>query len=187
MIRLFVAIPLPENVRKRLESLCCGLRGAKWIRPENMHLTLRFIGGAHDDTAGDFDAALAQVRAPGFDLTLDEVGRFGRGRNPHAVWAGVVKSEPLMRLQAKIDSALVRAGCPPEGRKFSAHVTTARLNRAKSRDVEAWVAGRAAFHAGPFTVDRFALYSSHLASAGAIHTVEEEYMLEGCVKLRSTL
>ncbi len=179
MIRLFVAIALPDPVRKRLESLCCGLRGAKWVRPENMHLTLRFIGEAPNHAVGDFDAALAEIRAPGFDLTLEEVGRFGKGRNPHTVWAGVVKSEPLIRLQAKIDSALVRVGCPPEGRKFSAHVTTARLSRAKPRDVESWVADRAAFRTGPFTVDRFTLFSSHLASAGAIHTIEAEYPLEG--------
>ncbi len=179
MIRLFVAIPLPETVRERVESLCRGLRGAKWVRPENMHLTLRFIGEARNDTLGDFDAALAKISAPGFDLTLDGVGSFGKGRSPRAVWAGVVKSEPLMRLQAKIESALVRAGCPPEGRKFSAHVTTARLSRARPRNVETYVADRAAFHAGPFSVDRFTLYSSFLAAAGAIHRVEAEYLLEG--------
>ena len=177
MIRLFVAIPLPGPVRQRLESLCCGLKGAKWVRPENMHLTLRFIGEAPNDLIGDFDAALAAIRAPGFELTLDGVGSFGRGRNPHTVWAGVEKSEPLMRLQAKVESALVRAGCPAEGRKFSAHVTTARLKSAKPRDVAAWAADRAAFQAGPFSVDRFTLYSSHLASAGAIHTAEAEYPL----------
>ena len=179
MIRLFVAIPLPGPVRSRLESLCGGLRGAKWVRPENMHLTLRFIGDVQNDLVGDFDAALAKIRAPGFDLTLDGVGSFGRGRNPRTVWAGVVKSKPVARLQAKVESALVRAGCPPEGRKFSAHVTTARLRGAKSRDVEAYVADRAAFRAGPFAVDRFTLYSSFLASAGAIHTIEAEYLLEG--------
>ncbi len=179
MIRLFVAIPLPEPVRRRLESLCQGLRGAKWVSPENMHLTLRFIGEAPNDTLRDFDAALSRIRAPGFELTLDGVGKFGRGRRPHAVWAGVEKSEPLSRLRAKVDSALIRAGSPPEGRKFSAHITTARLGGAKPREVEAWVTGRAAFHAGPFPVDRFTLYSSYLASAGAIHTVEAEYMLEG--------
>ena len=179
MIRLFVAIPLPEPVRQRLQSLCCGLRGAKWLRPENIHLTLRFIGEVRNDLARDFDAALAQIRAPGFELVLDGTGSFGRGRRPHTVWAGVVKSEPLIRLQAKVEAALVRAGCPPEGRKFSAHVTLARLSRAKSRNVEAWVADRAAFQADRFSVDRFTLYSSFLATAGAIHTTEAEYLLEG--------
>jgi len=178
MIRLFVAIPLPETVRTRLSMLQAGLPGARWIRPENIHLTLRFIGEVPEDVASDVDAALSGVRAPRFTLELDGVGSFSRGRYPHALWVGMVKSPPLMHLQAKIESALVRAGLTPEERKFAAHVTIARLKDVRLRRVEAWASVHGDFRAPPFEADRFVLYSSFLASESAIYTPEREYVLE---------
>ena len=179
MIRLFVAIPLPEDIRERLKSLCCGLKGAKWIKPENMHLTLRFIGEVRNDVASDLDAALSDVRLPGFDLALNGVGNFSRGKRPHALWAGVGKSEPLEALRVKVETTLARAGLEPEERKFSPHITLARLKDANRGRVEEFVAGADAFRAGPFRANRFALYSSFLASKGAIYIEEASYPLEG--------
>lgn len=179
MIRLFVAIPLPEIVRIQLSLLQSGLPGARWVKPGNIHLTLRFIGEVPEDVANDVDAALSAIRAPRFALELDGVGSFSRGRHPHALWVGIVKSPPLMHLQAKIESALVRAGLQPEDRKFAAHVTLARLRDVKAGRVEAWAIEHGGFRCQPFEADRFVLYSSFLASEGAIYTPEREYMLDG--------
>lgn len=179
MIRLFVAIPLPETVRTRLSMLQSGLQGARWVRPENIHLTLRFIGEVPEDVAHDVDDALSGVRAPRFALELDGVGSFSRGRHPHALWVGMAKSPPLVHLQAKVEAALVRAGLRPEERKFAAHVTIARLKDVRPQRVEAWAAEHGAFRSPPFDADRFVLYSSFLASEGAIYTPEREYVLEG--------
>ena len=179
MIRLFVAIPLPRDIRERLVSLCCGLKGAKWIKPEGMHLTLRFIGEVRNDVASDLDLALSEIDAPGFKLELDGVGAFSRGRRPHAVWAGVAKSEPLAGLQAKVESTLVRAGLEVADRKYAPHITLARLKDATRARAEQFSAFHAAFHAGPFAIDRFALYSSFLSSQSAIHIEEASYPLAG--------
>ncbi|MEE8445609.1 MAG: RNA 2',3'-cyclic phosphodiesterase [Alphaproteobacteria bacterium] len=179
MIRLFVAIPLPADIRECLKSLCCGLKGAKWIQPGNMHLTLRFIGEVRNDVASELDFALSEIRAPGFELALDGVGTFGRGKRPHALWTGVKKSEPLAALQTKVESTLVRAGLEVEERKFSPHITLARLKDIKRNQADEFVASHAAFRAAPFAVNRFALYSSFLASAGAIHIEEASYPLAG--------
>ena len=179
MIRLFVAIPLPRDIRERLVSLCCGLKGAKWIKPEGMHLTLRFIGEVRNDVASDLDLALSEIRAPGFELALDGVGTFGRGRRPHALWAGVEKSGPLAALRVKVESTLVRNGLEPEERNFSPHITLARLKDTKRAPAEQFAADHAAFGVGPFKIDRFVLYSSFLASAGAIHIEEASYRLAG--------
>ncbi len=179
MIRLFVAIPLPDSVRTQLSMLQSGLQGARWIKPENIHLTLRFIGEVHNDVAGDIDAALAQIAAPGFTLELDGIGNFARGKHPHALWAGVAKSEPLMRLQAKIEAALVRTGLEPEARKFSPHVTVARLRDIRKGRVEDWAAAHGAFRTAPFPVDRFVLFSSFLKSGGALYIEEASYPLSG--------
>lgn len=179
MIRLFAAIPLPEPIRERLTMLQSGLQGARWVKPENIHLTLRFIGDVPEDMADEIGAALSGIEAPGFSLALDGVGSFKWGDRPNAVWAGVEKSEPLMHLQARVESTLVRAGLTAATRKFMPHATLARLKHAKPPRVEAWTVENAAFHSEPFTVDRFTLFSSFLSSSGAIYTPEAEYPLAG--------
>lgn len=179
MIRLFVAIPLPGEVRVQLSLLQSGLKGARWVKPENIHLTLRFIGEAPMDEADDIGAALSGIQAPAFTLALDGIGSFKWGDRPNALWAGVEKSEPLAHLQAKVESALVRTGLPPGERKFAPHATLARLKHAKPPRVEAWIIDHVAFHTAPFAVDRFTLFSSFLSSSGAIYTPEAEYVLAG--------
>jgi len=91
----------------------------------------------------------------------------------------VAKSEPLLHLQTKIESTLVRAGLEAEERKFSPHITIARLKDARPNRVEAWAAEHGAFRTVPFPVDRFALFSSFLKSEGALHIEEASYPLAG--------
>lgn len=177
MIRLFVGIELPEAVRERLAVLCSGVPGARWISPENMHLTLRFIGEVENGQAEDIDAALMRLRAPSFEITLDGVGFFGKPSAARVLWAGVRKCEKLMRLQAKIETALQMSGLRPEERKFSAHITLARLKGAPFLRVQRFLAHNADFLAGPIAVDRFALFSSFRSASGAIYTAEAEYPL----------
>ncbi len=178
MIRLFVAIELPEAVKAELASLCNGVPGAKWVGPENLHLTLRFIGEVDEDAAGDIDAALDHIRAPQFELVLSGVGQFASRRAPRVLWVGVEKNESLVHLVAKVESALVRCGIAPEGRRFTPHVTLARLRNASKPRINDFVSGNAMFTAGPVHVDDFILFSSFLGRGGAIHRPEAVYRLE---------
>ncbi len=178
MIRLFVAVPLPEDARARLAGLCAGVRGAKWVAPENLHLTLRFIGEVDEETAADIDAALSKVRAPAFEVTLEGVGHFGSRKRARALWAGVADNSRLGHLHDKVEAALVRARLEPEGRKFSPHVTLARFKNTSARRVTAFVAQHGLFRAGPFPVGAFTLYSSFLSKGGAIYAPEAAYPLE---------
>jgi 2'-5' RNA ligase len=177
MIRLFVGIELPEAVQERLAGLCGGVPGARWVDAENMHLTLRFIGDVEDGLAEDIDAALLRLRAPRFDLTLDGVGFFGKPTAARILWAGVRKCEPLARLQAKVETAVQSAGLPPEERKFSPHVTLARLKGAPEIRLQRFVAENADFLAGPLPVERFVLFSSFRSGSGPIYTPEADYPL----------
>ena len=176
MIRLFVAIELPGDVRARLAALCVGVPGAKWVKAENLHLTLRFIGEVDGHRFEDIAAALGEVRAPAFDVALDGVGFFG-GRRPRVLWAGVARTAALDHLHAKVESALVRAGCEPEGRKFTPHITLARLNNAPAGRVRGFVSDHNLFRAGPFPATEFTLFSSFLSQEGALHTPEAVYPL----------
>ena len=127
MIRLFVGIPIPADIESHLSMMSAGLPGARWVNEENYHLTLRFIGEVDEGLAGDIDVTLGQINHPIFELSLEGVGYFGKPNAARAVWAGVAKSENLLHLHAKIETALQRMGQPAEERKYTPHVTLARM------------------------------------------------------------
>lgn len=177
MIRLFVGIELPEDIRLSLGDLCGGVPGASWTPDENLHLTLRYIGEISEGDAHDVHDALMGVRCPSFELSFSGVGHFSTGDEVRVLWAGVDKSDELMKLQRNIESALVRMGFPPEERRFRPHVTLARLGGTPIGRVQDFLAHNALFRAGPCTVEWFTLFSSHRRAEGAIYTAEAEYPL----------
>jgi 2'-5' RNA ligase len=176
VIRLFVALALPDDVARGLLMLESGVPGARWSTREQLHLTLRFIGDVNERDAGAIDEALSGISAPRFMLELKGVGAFG-GKNPRALWAGVPPNEALVHLQRKIESAMQRLGFPAEERKFTPHVTLARLRAAPAGRVMDYVADHSLYASGPFETNEFILYSSRLTPNGSIYTAEREYSL----------
>ncbi len=176
-MRLFLALSLPEPLRGRLAALCTGLPSARWVAPENLHLTLRFIGEVDGGQARDLDAALVQVWAPRLTVTLASVGRFGSGRKLRALWVGIEPNPDLDRLYRKLDHAVRDAGLAPEGRNFKPHVTLARFKGESGRGLHDYLAHHATFRAETFEARDFVLYSSFLSHGGAIYTAEATYPL----------
>lgn len=176
-MRLFVALSLPDEVRDRLADLEDRLPGARWVPPENYHITLRFIGEADGGLADDIDAELTSLSGEGFAVSLAGLGSFGEGQKTRALYARVEPSEPLSRLQQKVENALQRAGCKPEGRKFKPHVTLAYFKGVLGPELELFTIRHALFRAGPFTVTDFVLYQSFLSGEGAIYREEAVYPL----------
>jgi 2'-5' RNA ligase len=176
MPRLFTGIEIPRDIGERLAFLRGGLPGARWIGPENYHLTLRFIGDVDMDVANEVAGELGRVRRSGFSLRLDGVGSLGT-RKPHAIVARIGASSPLAELQAEHERILQRIGLPPEQRKYTPHVTLARLRGANGRDIAEYLSVRGGFLAGPFSVDRFVLFSSRNSVGGGPYIVEEGYPL----------
>ncbi len=177
-MRLFIAIELPEPQRAALAALANGLPGAKWVGEENLHLTLRFLGELDGAQAADVDEALADLSTPSFELQLSGVSHFGEGRNLRALWAGVAPSDAIVGLHDKIEQAMIRAGLPPEKRKFKPHVTLARFKSKPGEKLHEYLAEHALFRTPPFEVKSFTLFSSFLSAGGAIHRPEAEYPLE---------
>jgi 2'-5' RNA ligase len=177
MIRLFVGVPLPEDVRLGLAALCTGVPGAKWVAEENFHVTLRFIGEVPENEAEDIHHALEGVRTRRFDLVLSGVGHFETSGQVRTLWAGVEKNAELVALRDRIESALVRSGLEPEGRRFTPHVTLARLKDAPTARVSGFLAANSLFRAGPVAVDQFTLFSSFPRSSGPIYHAEADYPL----------
>jgi 2'-5' RNA ligase len=177
MIRLFVALVLPETVKDRLALLAGGVPGAKWVDRENMHLTLRFIGEVPEDRIADIHHGLSRIRHEPFDAALSGIGYFKQGRSPTVLWVGLDRNDALLQLHDKIEQALQREGLDPDGRKYSPHITLARLQRAPEARVASYVAEHNLFRAPPFRAESFTLFSSFLSSSGAIYTPEAEYPL----------
>ena len=176
MIRLFTAIEIPEGVRLQLSLLQGGIPGARWVPIENMHLTLRFIGEVDEAVARDIDDLLADIRAPAFSLSLKGVGEFGR-KEGRALWAGAANGEAMQHLAAKIESALQRMGLPAETRKYSPHVTLARLKDVEMSEVQGFLTTHALFRSPAFEVTQFALFSSLASARGSRYRLESAYPL----------
>ena len=176
MPRLFTALELPAEIAQSLSMMRGGLPGARWIDVENYHITLRFIGDIDERTADEIADSLAQVARRGFELALDGLGAFG-SRRPHAIYAGVRNSSALRDLQAEQERLLQRIGLPPERRKFTPHVTLARLRGSGEADVATYLAFRGGYRTEPFPVGRFVLLSSRDSRGGGPYLVEEAYPL----------
>jgi 2'-5' RNA ligase len=176
MPRLFTGLEIPKELSESLSMLRGGLPGARWIDPENYHLTLRFIGDVDDDVAREIAWLLGNVRRRDFQLQLDGLVSFG-GRKPRAVVAAAAPSPAVMELHAEHERLMQRVGLEPEGRKYTPHVTLARLRDSSSFDVAEYLSTRAAFRSRPFPVSRFVLFSSRASIGGGPYVVEAAYPL----------
>src|SRR6476469_886386 len=176
MPRLFVGLEIPREVGQTLSLLRGGLRGARKINPENYHITLRFIGDIDDRLAHEIALLLDGVKRRSFEVRLSELSAFG-GRKPRAIVVGVEPIQPLSELQAELERLMQRLGLAPEGRKFTPHVTLARLRDVTSRDVADYLTTRGPLFGASFKVSRFVLFSARPAIGGAPYVKELQYEL----------
>jgi len=176
MLRLFVGIGFPPELKLRLSLLCSGLPGAKWVDPGNLHMTLRFIGEIGEDVAADIDEALSRLRARRFTLQIAGTGVFG-GEKPRNLWAGVERSPELVGLRDKAEQALIRIGLAPEPRKFSPHVTLARLRDPPLDKLREFLVAHAQFRADPLRVEGFSLIASFQTKSGSVYEDQADYPL----------
>ncbi len=165
MPRLFTALEIPRNAAMSLSLLRGGLPGARWIDVENYHITLRFIGDVDGRTADEIVERLDRIDRPEFQIRLDGIGSFG-SKKPHSVWAGVSPSPEMYALQAELERICQRIGLPPDPRKFTPHVTLARMKSSRVDDVVHYLSSRGNFQTSSFTVPRFVLLSSRESVGG---------------------
>jgi 2'-5' RNA ligase len=181
VIRLFVGLELPIELRAGLAALRLTLDGARWLDVAGMHLTLRFVGEVDEPMAEEIDHALAAIDAPAFELRLAGVGRFATHGQVRALWAGAEKSAALEGLRNRVEGGCRKAGLDAEGRKFLPHVTLARGRHLGEREAARFLEAHAGFCAAPVTIDHVALFSSSLGHAGANYRTEARYRLAGAV------
>ncbi len=177
-MRLFVGIDLPWQLRQGIANLATsGIQGARWVPPENYHLTLRFIGEVPPHRAEEIDLSLAALRGRKLELTLAGVGTFSKGGRANTLYVGVERNQRLEHLQSKIETALQRTGLDPERRRFQPHVTLARLDNAPEYKLVEFVQAHNLFRSEAFSVEHFTLFSSQLGKEQSVYTAEVEYDL----------
>jgi 2'-5' RNA ligase len=176
MPRLFTGLEIPAEVGQTLSNLRGGLPGARWIDPENYHVTLRFIGDIDGISANEIASMLFRVDRKPFEVKVQGLMSFG-GRKPRAVVATIAPSKPLIELQAELERMMQRIGLDPEGRKFIPHVTLARLHDASDQDVADYLSLRGYFPSKAFMAERFVLFSSRASTGGGPYVVEDAYEL----------
>lgn len=180
MPRLFIAIELPQEVKIQLAELQTHIPTARWVQPEHMHLTLRFLGDVPENRVTPLKSALEAVESACFDLTLQGVGRFPpQERNaPRVLWVGIKSQPVLIDLYQKIERTLRSVGFPQDNNTFHPHITLARLKAQKPvMQATTFLEKQARFQVRPFPVTRFALVSSVLSPQGPVYTHEAVYAL----------
>jgi 2'-5' RNA ligase len=178
MPRIFTALEIPRDIALSLSMLRGGLPGARWIDPENYHLTLRFIGDVDDVLAHEIASLLDQVDRRAFELRFDRLTSFG-GPRPRAVNASAAPVAPMIELHAELERLMQSMGLEPEGRKFTPHVTLARLRDSSSHQVADYLSARGPVRVSAFPVSRFVLFSSRNSVGGGPYVVEAAYPLAG--------
>jgi len=174
--RLFVAIDVPAAVTAALADLrATPSPGVRWVPPDKMHLTLRFLG---ESEVAATAAALATVTGPSFSLALEGVGRFPPTGGAKVLWVGVRPCEALLRLQADVEAAFAREGFPPDPRPYAPHVTLARCRpETDARGVAGFLDRHAGLSLPPVPVAAFGLYSTVFAGDSHVYRPEATFGL----------
>jgi len=180
-MRVFIAVDLPNDIRKALGDLQAELRPltetARWVAPESIHITLKFIGEVPDKRIEDIDAALTGLTWKPFTLSVRGVGFFPGTRSPRVFWAGM--EAPTMRgLAEQLDTRMERLGFEKEKRAFRPHITLARARDTRIDSSLVTAATPYEEHDfGSFTVDRVFLFKSTLKPSGSEYEKLKEYPL----------
>ncbi len=183
-MRLFVAIDVPETVRAELAGQAEPLDGVAWTRPEQLHLTLRFIG--ETEQREGLEAALERVRVEPFILPVGGIGVFPARGPAKVLWAGLGRAHTrLFQLRQQVDDALLSVDLGIPMPNFHPHITLGRVGRPPEQRDKKWLAAferwrkaRAAYEGPPFKVADFHLYASELRADGAVHTRLRTYALK---------
>jgi len=170
-IRSFVAVELPASFRQEIGRLQgpIATEGLRLVRPDLVHITLKFLGDVPEKDLNAVAAALSEVKTEPFSVRVKGLGAFP-GKSVRVLWLGL--EGDFSRLFLGIENALEPLGFPPEARGFSPHITLGRVGRPNieiSRQIQARMKDLSALDLGGFTVDRFYLKKSTLTRGGPIY------------------
>lgn len=178
MIRLFAGLPLPPACREVLGRVQGGLPGARWVPPENAHITLRFIGEVPEPDAEAIAASLDTLVHPPVTVRIAGLSFGGDSHRARTLWAEVERTPELAELQKRVESLIVASeACAPETRRFRPHVTLARFSGVRPERLQEFLDQHALVACEPFVADAVVLYSSVLSRSGSKYVEEVRFPL----------
>jgi 2'-5' RNA ligase len=182
--RLFLALALPETVRRLLHGLTGRAKAVRWTPEAQLHLTLRFLGDVPAEQTETLLARLHTVRVRPFPLAVEGAGAFPPKGAPRVLWIGVGSGHPrLHQLRQRVDDAVLAAGVPMDVRMFHPHVTLGRCLDDGKAGADRWLRAHREFAGPTFTVDAYELYASELHAFGAVHSLIERFPLGAAAAL----
>jgi len=177
-IRSFIAVEVPQSLRAKMEEVQRELKrtnaDVRWVRPESIHLTLKFLGSVSGEDLEKLGAAIAPIISSwvSFEIRLQGLGCFPSSRNPRIVWVGIEQgSAEALSMQKAVENRAAEVGFPPETRPFKPHLTIGRVRSSRGKDSLAQaVENRRDVEIGPFRVNEVYLFKSELKPSGAVYT-----------------
>ena len=178
MKRLFIAIDLPKELGMGIKEIKKDIKGIKWVKTEQIHLTINFLGETLSPLMEKIQNELLHLQFHSFELETSECGFFPNIRRPSVFWLGLKENPELSNLKKMIDSTLKKLELPCESRKFIPHITLARIKkRLDNGTIEILKKSGDLLSGKAFKVNKFYLFSSQLSQEGAVHTQETEISL----------
>lgn len=178
MPRLFSAIPLPDWAVDQIANLRGGLEAARWVAPNDYHITLAFFGDVDGRTADEIVSDLDRIYAAPCEIEVSGLGSFSRGTIPHNLHVDIRLNEALTSLRRDHERILRRHGFRLDRHGYHPHVTVARLNgRGLDTECASWLSERALFTLDTFTAHDFVLYSANDSVGGGPYVEEERFRL----------
>ena len=186
-MRLFLALDIDSSIRQRIARLVEGVREfapeARWVRPESLHITLKFIGERQAEWAEELKESLTNVRAPAFELSFRGYGFFPTPKAARVFWMGIAAGAELVQLASAVDDVCATLGISKEEHAFSPHLTLARGGRSgsprrqkldksntKFQRLQDKLAAMNALEFGTMTAREFFLFESKLSGGGSLYT-----------------
>jgi 2'-5' RNA ligase len=188
-MRCFIAIDIDKKIKSALSGLQRQLQDGvdvkkgdvNWVNPDNIHLTLKFLGEIKDEKVAEVCNIVKDVagRNKSFELDIESVGHFG-GRSPKVLWVGTCRgAENLLELQEDIEKSLALAGWPEEAREFAGHLTLCRIRNPAAGIKLAQVSeDYKDFKLGMMPADSVSVYQSELKPTGPVYTLLGNYKLQ---------
>ena len=173
-MRLFVAIEISAEIRQRINEFVSQMRlrltDARWVRPEGLHITLKFLGNVADERRPVIEQALRRIDAARFEVSLHRIGVFPNSRSPRVLWVGIESGPELPNLAKEVDNYLASLGFEREKRAFTPHVTLARFKEGAMVPNVSSMLTESSLSFGKMTATAFHLYESKLSPKGAAYS-----------------
>ncbi|MEQ8350158.1 MAG: RNA 2',3'-cyclic phosphodiesterase [Leptospiraceae bacterium] len=167
--RTFIALTIPDHVIQRLGGLQTGLPDVRWTPPDQMHITLKFLGEVSDDSLEDLSSLLEEMRFTAPGIRIAGLGYFAQRKSPPVLWAGLEPEDPIQEIHRVIESSTGKLGFAKEKRNYRPHITLGRLRRSNPRRLQEYLELHHLFNTEDFFCQELVLFTSRLTPDGALH------------------